>query len=138
MQPSIIVSLGESALEFHRQQALQGFQVLVSGYDAQGAIARCFVKTADAAVWRGGSRISYLSSATGHSDQNSHTYRNCEGDQRTLFGLGSYLLQRITTNLGTDFDGLVAKTGRLIDGDALATTKPIYYSLKIGTIASTI
>jgi hypothetical protein len=37
------------------------------------------------------------------------------------------LLQRITPNLGTDFDGLVPKTGRLIDGDALATAKSIYY-----------
>jgi hypothetical protein len=41
--------------------------------------------------------------------------------------LGSYFLQRITTNLGTDFDGLAPKTGRLVDGDALAATKPIYY-----------
>jgi hypothetical protein len=62
LQPGIIVGLGESALrqpEFHRLQALQGFQMLVSAYDALGAIARCFVKTTDAAVWKGGSRISF-------------------------------------------------------------------------------
>jgi hypothetical protein len=69
---------------------------------------------------------SILSSATGHSDQNSHTYGDCQCDEWTFFGLSPNLLYRVAAELATDFDGLVPKASCLIDGHALATTEAIY------------